>query len=101
MNYWYLLLTPLTALAVLWLFRFAGCGFSSASTEPTFGNPYPDEVTSDNPVGYWRPRRHPEPRPKMRLRGLRMRTMAKRRIRCPRTRLLIPRQPTRLFFNSG
>ena len=54
MNEWYLLLTPVVVLAVLWLFRFAGCSFNPGVAVPTFGVPYPDEVASDNPVGYWR-----------------------------------------------
>ncbi|MCW5979796.1 MAG: hypothetical protein KIT09_17075 [Bryobacteraceae bacterium] len=61
MNEYYLLLTPLAALAVLLLFRFSGCGSFGTTEpgeppppEPTFGIPYPQEVKNDNPAGYWR-----------------------------------------------
>ena len=63
-----LVITPLAALAVLVLFRFAGCGLDVVGTgpppppppgtppppEPSFGIPYPQEVAGDSPAGYWR-----------------------------------------------
>lgn len=67
MNECILVLTPLAVLAVLLLFRFAGCGLDVVGTgsgpgdpppppvpEPTFGIPYPQEVQNDTPEGFWR-----------------------------------------------
>lgn len=55
MDVWLSLLTPLAALALLWLFRFAGCSsFSAGDPEPTFDIPYPQEVKNDSATGYWR-----------------------------------------------
>jgi hypothetical protein len=57
----YIWLTPVAVLAVLALFRFVACSSFSASgpgdtrrSDFTFGDPYADEVKSDNPAGYWR-----------------------------------------------
>ncbi|MCW5979794.1 MAG: hypothetical protein KIT09_17065 [Bryobacteraceae bacterium] len=54
MSEWYLLLTPLAVLAVLLLFRFAGCGTILALDDVTFGPGYPGQVAGDSPKGHWR-----------------------------------------------
>ena len=67
MTEWLFLVTPLAALALLLLFRFAGCSFDPPTNGgPTFGNPYQDEVGAtilSDTGGCWR---QPEPRPKTR-----------------------------------
>ncbi len=48
---WYVLLVPIAVLAVIMLFRFAGCTFSNTLTGE---DSYPDEVKKDNPTWYYR-----------------------------------------------
>ena len=101
MTEWYFLITPLAALAVLLLFRFAGCGTLLGADEVTFGEAYPDQVKSDGPKGYWRLQEKIGTTAKNEVAGSPDGNYDKVRGRWRNLRLVIRRKQTRSSFELG